>query len=31
MAELAVVVVVVVLMLHVDLPWLHRMFTSSKL
>jgi decaprenyl-phosphate phosphoribosyltransferase len=31
MAELAVVVVVVVLMLHVDLPWLHRWFTSSKL
>lgn len=31
MAELAVVVVVVIVMLHVDLPWLHRMFTSSKL
>ena len=31
MAELAVVVVVVVLMLHVNLPWLHRMFTSSKM
>lgn len=31
MAELALLVVVVVVVLHVDLPWLHRMFTSSHL
>lgn len=31
MVELALVVVVVMLMLHVNLPWLHRMFTSSTL
>lgn len=31
MAELVVIVVVVVLMLRVNLPWLHQMFTSSKL
>jgi len=31
MVELAVVVAVVVLLLHFDMPWLHRLFTSSKL
>lgn len=31
MTELAALVLVIVLMLYVDLPWLHRMFTSSKL
>lgn len=31
MLELAIVVAVVMLMLHFNMPWLHQMFTSSKL